>query len=197
MEPAALKWDRIYRSAAGAENAEAADVLSRNAFLLPASGRALDLACGLGGNAVFLARAGLRVTAWDISADAIAKLNAHARKHGLALEGEARNITPALLAKNAFDIIVVSRFLDRTLKNAIIAALKPQGLLFYQTFTQVKTDAAGPQNPEFLLVENELLRLFTELTVVFYRENGRCGDWRRGLRNEAQFIGQKTDGQRV
>jgi 2-polyprenyl-3-methyl-5-hydroxy-6-metoxy-1,4-benzoquinol methylase len=43
-------------------------------------------------------------------------------------------IRPDTLENNGFDVIVISRFLDRTLCNAIMAALKPEGLLFYQTF---------------------------------------------------------------
>jgi tellurite methyltransferase len=46
--------------------------------------------------------------------------------------------SPESLTENAFDVIVVSRFLDRTLSDAIIDALKPDGLLFYQTFTRDK-----------------------------------------------------------
>ena len=91
----------------------------------------------------------------------------------------------------SFDIIVVSRFLDRTLSDAIIGALKPDGLLFYQTFTREKTNPKPPNNPDYLLNENELLTLFSPLRVIFYRENALIGEHQRGLRNEAQFVGRK------
>ena len=85
----------------------------------------------------------------------------------------------------------MSRFLDRTLSDAIIGALKPDGLLFYQTFTREKTSRKPPNNPDYLLTENELLALFSPLRVIFYRENALIGELQRGLRNEAQFVGQK------
>ena len=167
-------------------------VLAENSYLLPETGTALDLACGLGGNAVFLAQQGLTVTAWDISSIAIEKLTAFAQQQDLNINACQKNITSLSLPKSSFDVITVSRFLDRALSDAIIDALKPNGLLFYQTFTREKLTAAGPNNPRFLLSRNELLRLFSALTVVYYRENRACGDTQKGLRNEAQYIGQNT-----
>ena len=93
--------------------------------------------------------------------------------------------------KCSFDVIVVSRFLDRTLSDAIIGALKPDGLLFYQTFTQEKVSQQRPNNPDYLLGCGELLELFSPLRVVFYRENALIGEHHRGLRNEARFVGQE------
>ena len=81
-----------------------------------------------------------------------------------------------------FDVIVVSRFLDRTLSDAIIGALKPDGLLFYQTFTREKTSPKPPNNPDYLLTENELLALFSPLRVIFYRENALIGESATGFK---------------
>lgn len=186
------QWNRIY-SQEDSNTLHAAEVLTENAYLLPKTGTALDLACGLGGNAIFLAQQKLAVTAWDISSVAIAKLAAYADRERLNINARQQNITKDVFAESRYDVISVSRFLDRTLSDAIIGALKPGGLLFYQTFTREKTNELGPNNPAFLLDRNELLRLFSPLTVVFYRENSLCGDPQKGLRNEAQFIGQHTN----
>jgi 2-polyprenyl-3-methyl-5-hydroxy-6-metoxy-1,4-benzoquinol methylase len=185
------KWDRIYsQDEPGKETPTT--VLAKNAFLLPPAGDALDLASGLGANAIFLAEHGLKVTALDISATAIEKLKAYADHRQLSIDARQEAITPGSLQYAAFDVIVISRFLDRSLKDAIIGALKPGGLLFYQTFTRLKVAAEGPNNPAYLLETNELLDLFSPLRTVFYRENAAIGDIRQGLRNEAQFVGQKT-----
>lgn len=64
-----------------------------NQHLLPALGRALALACGLGGNALLLAAHGLETHAWDISDVAVARLQERARQQGLSLHAEVRDIT--------------------------------------------------------------------------------------------------------
>jgi tellurite methyltransferase len=161
--------------------------------LLPIQGNALDLASGLGGNALILAQQGLQVEAWDISSVALAKLDEQAQKQNLSIATHPCFITADRLPKNHFDVIVISRFLDRSLCNAIMAALKTEGLLFYQTFTRNKIDQQGPSNPDYLLDCNELLRLFSPLNLIFYQEFGRTGNLQHGNRNEASYIGQKSN----
>ncbi len=184
------KWNKIY-SQPGQENYSAVQVLTENDFLLPATGTALDVACGQGANAIFLAEQGLVVTAWDISSAAIDKLTSYSVYRKLKVNACQQKITAYSFSECSFDVIVVSRFLDRTLSDAIIGALKPDGLLFYQTFSREKTSPKPPNNPDYLLGCNELLAMFSSLRVVFYRENALVGEQMRGLRNEAQFIGQK------
>jgi len=190
MEAPDEKWDRIYRESEP-DLAPPAQVLEDNEYLLPETGTALDLACGLGANAIFLARRGLNVTALDRSRVAIDKLGRYAGAHRLPIEARRQNVDSLSLPEAIYDVVVISRFLDRTLSDAIIAALKPEGLLFYQTYTREKQMGQGPDRPEFLLGVNELLAMFSSLRVVYYRENGFIGDCRLGLRNEARFIGQK------
>ena len=184
------KWDAIYAQL-DVENSLPVSVLTENEFLLPKAGTALDLACGVGANALFLARHGMTVTGWDISIVAIDKLSTHATQQGLNINACQEKINVESFTGSSFDVIVVSRFLDRTLSDAIIGALKPDGLLFYQTFTREKIIQSPPNNPDYLLTENELLTLFSPLRVIFYRENALIGEPLRGLRNEAQFVGQK------
>jgi hypothetical protein len=131
------------------------------------------------------------VEAWDISAVALNDLQKNADSRQLDISARHCFISPEILPNAAFDVIVISRFLDRTLCNAIMAALKSDGLLFYQTFTRSKLDPQGPNNPDYLLAGNELLSLFAPLTLLFYQEYARVGDLGCGDRNEAQFIGQK------
>ena len=183
------KWDRVYQSEIC--KTEPATVLSENLFLLPQKGIALDLASGLGANALLLAKQGLTTQAWDISAVAMHKLQQQADAHALPIKTFTKEITPDSFAANCFDVVVVSRFLDRSICDAIMESLKSDGLLFYQTHMQQKISELGPKNPRFLLAENELLQLFSSLKLVFYRENAGLGEVRQGLRNEAQFIGQK------
>ncbi|MGR9052904.1 MAG: class I SAM-dependent methyltransferase [Gammaproteobacteria bacterium] len=184
------KWDQIYREA-DALQIGPAEVLSENAFLLPQSGAALDLACGLGGSARFLAQLGFTSHAWDVSVVAIAKLEAIAENQSLNILTRCASIGENSFSDEQFDVIVVARFLNRRLCNAIMRSLKPGGLLFYQTYTVSRVSDTGPSSPDYLLKQGELLNLFQPLRLIYYRDNGLTGDVNSGLRNEAQFIGQK------
>lgn len=184
------RWNARFRD--NVKTPTAARVLVDNQHLLPASGRALDLACGLGGNALLLAEHSLETHAWDISDVAVARLQERALQQGLSLHAEARDVTLYPPTPESFEVIVVSRFLERDLAPALIQALTPNGLLFYQTFTRNAVDAYGPPIPAYRLANQELLSLFRELQLLVYREEGRVGDITRGWRNEAMFVGQKV-----
>ncbi|KPJ91799.1 MAG: methyltransferase type 12 [Gammaproteobacteria bacterium SG8_11] len=166
-------------------------VLVAYQHLLPIKGVALDLACGLGGNALFLAAKGLQTHAWDVSSAAIEKLSGVAKYKGLRIQGEVRDVVRQPPPSNSYDVIVVSRFLQRSLIHDIILALKAGGVVFYQTFIKDKPADIGPNNPAYLLAENELLQLFSPLRILVYREEGQIGDVTQGLRYEAMLVGQK------
>lgn len=138
----------------------AASVLVKHVEFLPVSGEALDLAAGRGGNARLLHEHQLNTHAWDLSAVAMQELQAELP----SIHTSVRNVVEQPPEPNSFDVIVVSRFLDRSICPAIEAALRLNGVLFYQTFTQ------GLSNPDFLLRPNELIRLFPNLHVQFYLE---------------------------
>lgn len=192
MSDAALrdKWNERYRDADVAD-ASPAHVLTANEHLLPGKGKALDLACGLGANAVLLARHGLHTQAWDLSPAVIEKLSAYAAENNLSLYASVHDVEQAPPAANSFDVITVSYFLDRTLAPALIEALKPGGLLFYQTFTRNKLSDRGPSSPDYRLAPNELLHMFSTLQILIYREEDIIGDSSQGLRDEALLVGMK------
>lgn len=183
------RWDARYREVHRFPSAAA--VLADNLHLLPSTGDALDLACGLGSNALMMARQGLHVWAWDLSPVAIAYVNDTAREACVSLTAQVRDVEALPPEPNRFDAIVVTHFLDRRLASAIAAALRPGGLLFYQTFTREAVSGDGPSDPAYRLDTNELLQLFPGLILRVYREEGRVGDCRRGTRDLAQMVAQR------
>jgi SAM-dependent methyltransferase len=190
MQDPAAKWDAIYRDRTQLP-APPTRVLAENVHLLPAGGDALELACGLAGNATLLAQRGFRARAWDISAVVTERLTQFARDQGLPLQAEVRDLAASPPPPDSADVIVVAHFLDRDLFPHIIAALRPGGLLFYQTFIRARMSGAGPQNPAFRLAPNELLELCDELRVLVYREEDDAGDLTLGLRDEAMIVARR------
>ncbi|MCK4744056.1 MAG: class I SAM-dependent methyltransferase [Sulfuriflexus sp.] len=182
------QWDARY--AKNSDIPQACQALREFSHLLPAQGHALDLASGMGGNALLLAKYGLTTSAWDLSPVGIEKLNNLATQQSLIVDGQVRDIINNPPAANSFDVIVVSYFLERQLFPALLAALKPSGLLFYETFVRDKPQGVGPSNPDYLLEQNELLALCDGLVIRAYREEGLIGDVSSGVRNVAMLVGE-------
>jgi tellurite methyltransferase len=183
------KWDTIYRHKLAEPSASL--VLEQNQYLLPSQGEALDLACGQGGNALLLAEKGLTVSAWDNSSIAIEQLTSRAQARSLSIDAQVRDVAQNPPKQDSLDVIVISYFLDRALCPLLVKALRPSGLLFYQTYCQQKVQLQGPRNPEFLLKNNELLSLFSPMNVRVYREEALLGDLEQGWRNQALLVAER------
>ena len=158
----ATKWNvrHQYSKEKNSSKPTAASILSEYVEFLPASGDALDLAAGRGGNARLLAEHQLTAYAWDLSSVAMQELQADEP----GIQTAVRDIVEQPPEPESFDVIVVSRFLDRGLCPAIEAALRVNGVLFYQTFIK------GLSNPDFMLKPGELQGLFPSLHAQVYVE---------------------------
>jgi SAM-dependent methyltransferase len=118
------------------------------------NGLVLDLACGSGRHALYLVSLGLQVMAVDRDVSVLRgqKLPVEIK----LLEADLEN-APWPFGENAFDAIVVTNYLHRPLFAKIIAALKPGGVLVYETFAIGNEKFGKPSNPDFLLQPGELL----------------------------------------
>jgi len=188
-EVTSTKWNSRYQAAT--DMPPACQVLTAYTHLLPIQGNALDFACGLGANALLLARHGLETNAWDSAEVALERLQAFAHTEELHIDTQVRDVVFSPPEPATFDVIVVCQFLERSLTPALTQALKPNGLLFYQTFTRTSVSNTGPKNPDYRLADNELLRLFANLQIVVYREEGHIGNTTQGFRNQALLIARK------
>lgn len=128
-----LRWDERYINAnKDLTGQKPAELLIRHA---PRSGtRALELACGLGHNALWLAEIGYRVDAIDISFEALHRARAEMLRRGLTgVQFIAADLDHFPLPRYDYDLVVVFRFLDRRLFPAIRERVRPGGLVIYQT----------------------------------------------------------------
>ena len=74
------------------------------------------------------------------------------------------------LGNEVYDAIVGVHYLHRPLFPALVAALRPHGLLLYETFTTAQAARGHPKNPAFLLKPGELLELVAPLKILRQRE---------------------------
>jgi len=132
---------------------------------------ALDLACGAGRNAAYLALCGYEVTAIDVLPDALVRVQDLAARSGVHVRCVQRDLTfPGALDDLRADLVVVVRFLDRTLFGPLQRAVRPGGMLVYETFTADQAESGHPRNPKFLLQPEELRGAFPDLGTALYRE---------------------------
>jgi tellurite methyltransferase len=131
------------------------------------SRRALDVAMGRGRHAALLAAAGYVTFGVDVKLDAVR--DAMARVPGL--RGWCADLTVFPLPRDRFDVVVVTRYLQRDLFAALQAAVLPGGVVLYETFTvSQRRLGRGPTSPDHLLETGELRARFAGFDVIFYEE---------------------------
>lgn len=163
----------------------------QNTDLLRPGMRVLDVAAGRGRHALLFAAAGWPVTAVDRDADRMGTLQAVATGLGWPLTTAVRDLEADDVDLGAadYDLIIVTNYLHRPLVPALVRALAPGGLLFYETFTTAQAARGRPTNPAFLLAPGELPRLVAPLAVERQREGDVDG------RSVAAVVARKVNGQ--
>ncbi|MDR7556258.1 MAG: class I SAM-dependent methyltransferase [Armatimonadota bacterium] len=132
MEAERRTWEARYRSGERPHDGPPSAVLVRWAAQLR-PGRALDVATGLGRNALFLARRGWRVDAIDISPTAIREAARRARAQKVRVRWLVADLDRYRLPRARYDLVVNTFFLKRRLFPHLMAAVRPGGLLVVET----------------------------------------------------------------
>lgn len=134
-------------------------------------GRALDLACGNGRNAYYLARFGLVTDALDVSDRAVTWTSQRAAEKNLPIHTRRVDLESVQLENELYQVIVNFNFLCRGLFPQLEPALAPGGLLIFETFSIDQKKLPGHEKRKSHMLEhNELLRAFPTLRVLSYRE---------------------------
>ena len=159
------RWDERYKTKAPppVDAVGPPEFLEPHAPVIPTAGRALDLACGTGLGAVWLATRGLEVVGLDVSAVAVGQARDLAERAGVSdrCRFEVVDLDDGLPAGPSVDVILCHRFRDRRLDHAIIERLAPGGLLAIAVLSEVGA-APGP----FRAAAGELPAAFAELDSV-------------------------------
>jgi 2-polyprenyl-3-methyl-5-hydroxy-6-metoxy-1,4-benzoquinol methylase len=176
MQDDALRWNDRYRTSGpvSARPPEPLDERGDLVSLIPTAGTAIDIACGLGAQTLWLASQGLHVVALDVSPVAIERVRSAADAAGLADHIDARvvDLDDGLPGGTPIaDVIVCQRFRNPQLYPSIIEHLAPDGVAIVTVLSDVGLSAVGPgQAPgPFHAPAGELVTAFTcEQTEILY-----------------------------
>ncbi|MCE0767497.1 methyltransferase domain-containing protein [Pseudonocardia kujensis] len=132
---------------------------------LPAGGRALDVACGRGAVAVWLAGRGFAVDAVDVSGAGLASARALAAAEGARVRFLEADLDAGLPVTGPYDVVVCQRYRNPALYPALAGALAPGGLLVLTVLSEV-----GDEGGRFRAAPGELAVAFPQLATVDHRE---------------------------
>lgn len=165
------RWDRKYAAGEGPAHFQPNDFLVENQHLLRGD-RALDAACGFGGNAFFLARLGFQVEAVDISAVGLARARAEARRRALDIDWLQADLTRWRIPPERYDVILVFYYLNRELTPDLAAGLRPGGLLVQANRNKRFLSVRPGFDADYLLQPGELATMARRagLEVLYHTE---------------------------
>lgn len=141
-------------------------------------GNALDFACGLGPNSLYIAERGLHVKAVDISDIAIQYVKEQAEKRQLSIDPVVSDLTDwknMNLMIQSFDLIIITYYLDRTIFPRLKSMTKKDGYLFMETYFVSPSSKGDAVSERFKLKPGELLSVFQDWQILFYEENEHEG----------------------
>ena len=159
-------WDERYRSKGRYFEdfeAEPAPLLIETATKLE-PGRALDLACGTGRNAIWLAKQHWKVTAVDGSAAAIEVLAATARAYGLPVDAKVADLQAGeyVIEPESWDLIAICYYLQRDLFAPAKRGVVPGGIIV----AIVHIAEAGEHATQTRLMPGELEKFFNDWEIL-------------------------------
>ena len=166
-------------------------------------GPILDLACGRGRNGLYLLDKGIPVVFADINADALEAvrqaLQARATPDQIELAElrieDFESNTSRALDTQRFGGVMVFRYLHRPLMHKIQYAIKPGGLIVYETFTVEQPQYGRPSNPDYLLRQGELEEFFQDWQILYSFEGTTQAGQGHGPAAIAQIIAVKPENQ--
>ncbi len=155
---------------------KASEHLSPDPWLLRATpfltqGSILDIACGRGRNALYLAERGFAVTGIDISDQGLKLLGQEVANRNLAVELLQWDLESLVsLPQGPFDVICEFFYFQRSLLPVIKDTLKAGGIAVLRTFSNAGDFPGGPDNPDIVLNPGELLDIFAGWEVLLHEE---------------------------
>jgi len=170
--PDAERWNARYQDEAEAWlERQPRGLLLQNMALLPETGLVLEAASGVAANGLYLAKHGFRVFALDVSETALALAIRRARRLGVTLSAAVVDLAAIWLPEAHFDVILNFYFLQRPALSIYGRALKPGGLLFFETFLRREGSSC---RLEHYLEPGELRCAYQGWDMLYWAEEPRA-----------------------
>ena len=163
------KWNQRYAEGAYSDRMHPSALLERWADQI-APGRALDVACGAGRNALWLAERGFAVDAIDISATGLAKARQAAEKRRLSVKLIEHDLDQPLELDVDYQLILMIRYVDLPLLQQLGEHLAPGGWLICEEHMLSDADVIGPGNPAFRVAPGALSAAVAGLEILSEEE---------------------------
>ena len=164
------KWNSRWQEKAARGGQQPDPWLKRVLPMLP-KGTALDVACGMGRNAIYLAEQGYTVTAVDLSSVALGLVGEEAARRKLQISSQQIDLeNDPVLPAGPFDLLLNFFYLHRPLLTQELSRVRPGGVAVVRTFSQVGSERFGSIRPDIALDPGELLEIFSGWEVLLHEE---------------------------
>lgn len=164
-----IKWNQRYAEDSQRKT-NPVDLLTDWLPRIPA-GRALDVACGSGRNALVLAEAGFQVDAIDISAVGLQQLDIRAHARGLRINCIEHDLDEAFAFATDYALIVVMWYVNLALITRLCDCLAPGGYLLCIEHLRSEQEVIGPGNDDFRVAPGALRNALSSLELLLYEES--------------------------
>ena len=180
------RWNDKYSNHSATTDIRPEPLLVNNASLLSRKGNALDLASGICDNALYLASLGYNSFAVDGSHTALRFGKQKAAANNLPLHCFVTDLDTYPLVEGYFDVVVVIKYLNRSLVNSIKSAVKQDGLLLFKTFNQRFLDEKPSFSEDYVLNDGELSGWFLDWECV------ETNDRKSNRSTQSYWLGRKS-----
>lgn len=184
------RWNKFFGEPSLKFNTQPNEFLLRCLDRLPTSGTALDVAAGQGRNAIPLAMHGLATTAIDISDVALKLAEENARTAQVRLKCEAADVFAYEYGDGRWDVVSIIYFNPaKSILSQIKAGVKPGGFVIIEGFG-VRKQGGPPDESKY--AANELLRQFSDWTILEYQDGEYEADWpEKGKAHIVRLLAQR------
>jgi tellurite methyltransferase len=163
------KWNKRYREGAYAERSQPSALLADWIDRIPL-GQAIDVACGAGRNALYLAELGFDVDAVDISREALGRARDTGQRLGLCVNWLEHDLDELPELDTQYQLILIIRYVNLPLIRQLTASLAPGGFLICEQHMVTEEDVIGPTNPAYRVKPGDLFSTAERLRIHHLEE---------------------------